>query len=735
MDIQYYAHSANDRGEKETVSCHLERTGRLCGSFLNEFGYGEWGTAIGRWHDFGKYSKLFQQVLSHQAVHIDHAAPGAVLAYTFLSKVSPDTAEMVGGVICSHHTRLGYACRELLERTAMGIGPRTGPSGDTLSLFGPQELRAAISLWCQDFQRPCLTPPAPDFSAFGNPSLARMLFMRFLFSGLVDADYCATAMHYEPDYLEANSRRTLDPAAAFRRLTAVRAEKQKHSGSAEALNRLRDALFETCVEAAQQPPGLFTLTAPTGLGKTLSLFAFAVKHCEKYHKRKIILVLPYLSIIEQNSREYRQMVPDLLELHSSAETDESNRVIGQRWSAPCIITTNVGFLEPLFSTRPAECRHLHEIAGSVIVFDEAQSLPPELLDATLNSIRLLCGQYGCSVVFSTATQPAFEFRPGLVWNPREIVPEPETLYRQISRVKYEWVKGKRSFAQIAQSVSQRNQVCVIVNLKRHARDLYERLCAQTDPQDVFFLTSDLCPAHRSRLLEDVRDRLQTGVPCRLVSTQCIEAGVDLDFPVVYRALAPLDSIVQAAGRCNRNGDSPDGRVIVFEPEGENLYPSAAYEAAANCVKTLLSRHPVDGNDPQQIREYYELLYRYAKGDKKPLRDAIESGNFAQVEKEYKLIEKQGVQVIVPYIGQMELYHEIRRQIDAQGVSGTLLRKAAPITVSSYDKARVEELCQCLTVRDHDGTLVPTGTYLLGIPAYYDDVLGFSLQSEPFDGIL
>lgn len=731
----FYAHGENDRGEKETVACHLERTGKLCSAFLGEFGYAQWGTALGELHDFGKYSELFQQVLTHSATHIDHATPGAVPAYIFWGRTSPGIAEMIGGVIGSHHTGLDYANRKLLENVASATGPRVGPLGGTLSLFGAQELKTAVALWSADFRRPQLSPGAPDFTQCENPDLARMLFMRFLFSGLVDADYSATAMHYEPNYLAENTGRDLQPAQALGNLMALRAEKQKNSSAAKQLNQLRDALFERCLQAAEHPPGLFTLTAPTGLGKTLSLFAFAAKHCEKYRKRKIILVLPFLSIIEQNSAEYRRLVPDLLELHSNRETEECNRIIGQRWSAPCIITTNVGFLEPLFSARPAECRHLHEIADSVIVFDEAQSLAPELLDATLATVKLLCAQYGCSVVFSTATQPAFEFRPGLTWKPCEIVPEPQALYRQIPRVKYQWLEGKKSLADVAQSAAQLKQVCVIVNLKRHARQLYEQMCKHCGPKDIFFLSGDLCPAHRSRLLEQVRRRLREKRPCRLVSTQCIEAGVDLDFPVVYRALAPLDSIVQAAGRCNRNGDSPDGRVIVFEPEGESIYPSTAYEAAANCVKTLLSRHPVDGNDPVHVREYYELLYRYSKGDKKALRDAIESENFAQTEKEYKIIENGGVQVIVPYAQERELFDEIRRQLDTQGVSNKLLRRAAPITVSTYGKKQAQQLCQCLTVRDRDGTQVPTGYYLLGVPSYYNDVLGLSWEDETFNRIV
>lgn len=494
---------------------------------------------------------------------------------------------------------------------------------------------------------------------------------------------------------------------------------------------MRNQLFDDCLAAAAQEPGLFTLTAPTGLGKTLSLFAFAAEHCRIYGKRRIILILPFLAIIEQNVKDYRKVVPDLLEIHSNAQLDERARLLSERWDAPCIVTTSVGFFQPLFSAKPADCRHLHQLANSVLVLDEAQSLPPHLLDATLRTVKLLCTQYGCTVVFSTATQPSFGYRPGLSWQPREIAPDPAALFAATRRVTVDWrLKQPISLVEIAGEVAQENQACAIVNLRAHARALYRQLVEQTGAESTFFLTTDLCPAHRLAVLREIRERMQAGLPCRLVSTQCIEAGVDLDFPVVFRALAPLDAIIQAAGRCNRNGDSPTGRVIVFVPEEEKLYPSSAYENAANCVRILASRHPIDCNDLSHIQEYYQLLYSQSEGDKQALRQAVEEEDFLEVQNAYQIIENTGFQVVVPCPGEEKLYQEVKARYEKEGLTPALMRLAGPITVSSFQRDLVRQYCVPLYYRawEHGGAAVETGYYLLGIPECYDRKQGIVLEN-------
>lgn len=732
---QYFARPANEQGEWEPLPHHLERAGALCSGFLSEFGYEGWGAVLGLFHDFGKYCEFFQQVLRHERTGVDHAGPGAALVYSTYQKRRG--ALLAASVIASHHSRLSLCEAQAMGRLCRGSGSRQNSEGYQFSLFGPSEIQRAVAHWLKHFSTPVLKPDPPDFSSQEDSHLAKMLFLRFLYSALVDADYSSSAEHFEPDYLDKYSGPPLDISGAQARLLQLQEKKRSGSTASKALNRLRDQLFDDCLAAAKQPPGLFTLTAPTGLGKTLSLFSFALEHCKQHGKRRIIVVVPFLSVIEQNVRDYQQIVPALLEIHSNA--NENIRELSQRWDAPCIVTTNVGLLQPLFSDRPGDCRHLHQLANSVIVFDEAQSLPPHLLDATLRTVKLLCTQYGCSVVFSTATQPAFDKRPGLSWRPREIAKDPDAMFLATRRVKYDWrIDCPTPLEQIAQEIADVPQACVIVNLRAHARKLYQMAKERCGEEDVFFLTTDLCPAHRLAELEKVRGRLARGEPCRLIATQCIEAGVDLDFPLLYRALAPLEAIIQAAGRCNRNGDSPGGRVVVFIPDEDRLYPPGPYyQSAALKVKALSCRHPIDGSSLSHVREYYELLYAYADGDDPELRNAIAREDFAAAAAAYRLIRNGGIPVIVPYEGEMALYEEVCKELDNKGVTPLLLQKARPITVSSFDKAAIERYGIPLSCNSYesDDPSQPAGIYLLSIHKFYTAKQGLLWEETSFDGII
>lgn len=730
---QYYARSANGQGEWEPLPHHLERACILCSDFLSEFGYGGWGSVLGLFHDFGKYGERFQQVLRHERTGVDHASPGAALVYSTYRK-RPGVM-LAASVIASHHSSLSLCDAQTMRRICQGSGIRQDSEGYEFSLFGPSEIQRAASYWLKHFPTPVLKPEPPDFSTQEDDHLSKMLFLRFLYSALVDADYSSSAEHFEPDYLTRYSGPCLDIGDAQARLDALQAQKRVGSTASDALNRLRDRLFDDCRAAAKQPPGLFTLTAPTGLGKTLSLLSFALEHCKQHGQRRVIVVVPFLSVIEQNVKDYRQVIPALLEIHSNAE--DTVRELSQRWDTPCIVTTNVGLLQPLFSNLPGACRHLHQLANSVIVFDEAQSLSPHLLDATLRTVKLLCTQYGCSVVFSTATQPDFDKRPGLTWRPREIARDPDALFLSTRRVTYDWrIDYPTPLEQIAREIAEAPQACVIVNLRAHARKLYRLTAERCGEADTFFLTSDLCPAHRLAMLETVRERLADGQPCRLIATQCIEAGVDLDFPLLYRALAPLEAIIQAAGRCNRNGDTPSGRVVVFVPDEDRLYPPGSYyQKAALKVKALASRHPIDCSQLDHVREYYELLYAYGDGDDPALRDAIAREDFGGTAVAYRLIENSGAPVIVPYEGEQALYDKIRAELDAKGLTPQLLRKARPITVSSFDRAALERYAVPLTCTDREtGVPQPAGVYLLAISEFYTPKQGLLWEESNFDGL-
>ncbi len=735
----YYARSANKSGEKETLESHAQRAGRLCSEFLKPVGYSEIGHILGGLHDFGKASEIFAEVLEGKRVHVNHAYPGASLAYFRYGQKK--TARTLATVIAAHHSYLDNGCILKLKELMQGTGSGCDEEGNVFSLSGMAEMKEALEIFqaeMPELMRIKIPKPVPD----EEEPVADMLLVRFLLSGLADADYSSSAEHFDPDYLKTHTGTTFNPEKVMGRLLQIRAEKQKLSASSSALNALRDQLFEDCLHAAELPPGLFTLTAPTGLGKTLALFAFAIKHCMKYRQmRRMILILPYLAIMEQNVRDYRRILPELLESHSAADLDEKASMLLERWDAPCIVTTNVGFFEPLFSARPAKCRHLHQLAGSVIVLDEAQSLPPDLLEATLRTVNLLCNQYHCTVVFSTATQPSFQYLPELRWKPVEIVPDPDRLFRVAQRVTYDWrIHEPVSYRQIAEEMVTCRQGCVIVNLRAHAKKLFhilEEIVSEEEQEGIFYLTSDLCGAHRSKVLDQIKERIARGKSCYLVASQCIEAGVDLDFPVVFRALAPLESIIQAAGRCNRNGDSPEGRVIVFLPDEERLYPLGEYyQKASVCVKTLVSRHPVDCFNLKHIEEYYEILYSNAYKDKEKLKNALEDRDFRKVEEAYKLIEAKGVQVIVPWKDNMELFGSVQEEYEKTGLTRKLIRRAGPLTVSSFSEDKVRECCIPLLIRSYGrNNEAPAGWYLLGNQECYHEKLGLDFDVlETFDGI-
>lgn len=514
----YYSRSANDSGEKELLRNHLRRVSQLCGEFLRPIGYEKAGNALGGLHDFGKASERFAEVLEGKRVHVNHAYPGAAVVYFLYGKNK--TARMLATVIAAHHSCLDNGCILRLKELMQGVGTGCDGEGNTFSLFGESEIGEALEVFREETpQLVQIKIPFP-FPSEDDP-VADMLLERFLLSALADADYSASAEHFEPNYMREHMGRMLNPEEVLERLLQMKAEKQKNSTASAALNILRNQLFEDCLCTAELPSGLFTLTAPTGLGKTLSLLAFAVKHCITHKRmRRIILILPYLAIMEQNIKDYRRVLPELLESHSAAVWDERTRILSERWDAPCIVTTNVGFFEPLFSAKPTNCRRLHQIANSVIILDEAQSLPPALLEATLRTVKLLCTQYGCTVVFSTATQPSFQYLPGLQWMPTEIVPEPKRLFQVTRRVTYDWrIEQPVSYRQIAEELTSCKQGCVIVNLRAHAEKLFHIL-KETTSEEIFYLTSDLCAAHRSQVLENVKERLKEKKSCYLVASQC-----------------------------------------------------------------------------------------------------------------------------------------------------------------------------------------------------------------------
>ena len=737
MVNNYYAKSVLFNGRHPTVKEHLEGVLKLAREYGAEVSMAEAAELAGMLHDFGKYSNRFQDLLKRKATGVNHAICGAALLYR-LSNGRPGFHKIIE-VISAHHSALtGYASlKNYLDAVLRQLDPIEF-DGKESALSGIEEYQAATELFRRDFpdfrltKEQMLKLPTPGkYPEIDN--LNSMLRSRMLLSCLVDADYSTSAMEEDESFLARSEQSAPDFSAALLALAGYRAELSAKSEPDTELNQLRSAVFEACSAAAAQEPGLYNLTAPTGTGKTLALLQFALRHCVQWKKTRIILVLPFLSLTEQSARVYRTVLPELLEDTSQSRLDDDARLYSDRWRVPAIITTSVKFFESLFADRPGDCRRLHNIANSVIVFDESQTLPPELTRFTIHAARELTRSYGCTMLFSTATQPDFSAIHTLEeWAPREILPNHADFYAALKRTTVTWRIGdgdRIGWEELAQELSAYQSVCAIVNVRKHARALYRAVLALCGAAEVFFLTTDLCPAHRSQVIAAIRARLDAHLPCRVISTQCIEAGVDLDFDAVYRALAPLDSIIQAAGRCNRNGRLPGpGQVVVFWPEDE-AYPGDWYRNAAKTVQRLCKAHPIDIHDPAEIQRYYREVFSGLK-DKPALKDAIERQDYRAVAREYRMIERRAsAQVIVPYHGEQALYDEIISKL-ARGITPDIMRQAAPLTVSCYAGEKLAEVAEQIPFRKHDFGMSPFYRIRVQSTGCYDPDMGFQIPDQP-----
>ncbi len=703
----YWAHSQNTVGHRHRLVDHLTGVATLAEQFAETSGCAAEARLTGLLHDLGKYGDRFQKRLEGEDQGLDHWSLGAHLALHAYKSVAAALA------IQGHHIGL----QNLTTQDLRAIHPdklrEHHPLQLALSEADPKRLLAR-------FEADGLVLSAPAKRLIPGElrsGFDTLLDIRLLFSALVDADFIDTEAHFQGG-LDGKRYRPAGPvlaaqAALDRVLTHI--ERLAHNTPADSqVAAVRQTVLTESLQSAALSPGLFTLTAPTGSGKTLAMLAFALKHALTHGLRRIILVVPYLSIIEQTAAIYRALLGDeaVLEHHSLAglgveqqtgddegqhglALERRRRLLSENWDAPLIITTSVQMLESLFSNRPSACRKLHRLPGSVILFDEVQTLPTGLVLPTLATLSHLAHRHGSSVVFATATQPAFEHLHERVqaqvasgWQPRPLVPQPERLFTPLRRVKRLWGDADQPlpWTELAQKIAKAPQVLCIVNLKRQAKTLWETL----DDPDSFHLSTALCPAHRQRLLAEVRQRLRDNEPVRLIATQCVEAGVDVDFPVVFRAYGPLEAIIQAEGRCNREGrrEQP-GEMHVFLPE-DAAYPPGGYEQATQLTQILLRRLGPDGmalDDPHFITAYYRELYDLAKPENsrktKALLDAVQSGSFPEVAKHYRIIENDSINVIVPYAEALDTFAEIQQLAEKSGLTGELMHKARPLTTGLF----------------------------------------------------
>ncbi|MEZ4533246.1 MAG: CRISPR-associated helicase Cas3' [Thermomicrobiales bacterium] len=649
-----YAHTPNEDGEWHALACHLQDVAELAEKHAAAFGSGNAAWWAGILHDSGKAGVDFQRYLAlcaeqpdrrHQT--IDHKGAG----FLRVIELMPELAFLVQG----HHGGLIDAGEMELKGTALA---RRAPAlQETLERFD------ALGVIPQDRAR----PEIPEFAQTNRHALE--FWLRMLFSALVDADHFDTERHWHPEVAaqrgsevtiqELWERFAADQAAFIAQLSPQQ--------QAMPVNQVRGEVYAACMAAAEQESGFFRLTVPTGGGKTRSGLGFALRHATRNGLRRVILAVPYLTITDQTARIVRSIFPDdrvVLEHHSAADAandDEAGsqdehaqwrRLAAQDWNAPLIITTMVQLFESLLGRKTSVCRKLHRIAGSVIVLDEAQTIPLELREPIYDVLRELVANYGVTVVLCTATQPAVDWLP-VELAPVEIVSEPARHFRALQRVDYVWPQQDEApwnWERAAEEMRTNEQALAIVNTVADAAALFDAL---GEGVGHFHLSSRMCGAHRRDVVDLVRGRLRAGLPCRLVSTQVVEAGVDLDFPLLLRAFGPLDRIVQAAGRCNREGRLPrGGRVVIFRPE-EGGTPPGPYRISTEATGNFLEWEgdALDLNDPALFDRYFRSLYRDIPGDSKGIQQERQSRNFRTVEERFRMIDNEDqVPVLARYRG-------------------------------------------------------------------------------------
>ncbi len=718
----YYAHSNSKSGRQDLNREHCLDVANRAAQYAEPFGAADDARLAGLLHDLGKYGELFQQRLKGQQKGIDHWSIGAWAALSNHALNGFAAASAILG----HHIGLQTATAKALKQLNPKLLSEQHPSNLRLS---ETNLDLLLNRMRNDgLECPQLTKSFYDHSISGEEPAVSMLDLRMLFSSLVDADYIETEAHFDsPDGKQKKYRDSgpeLNAESGLNILESYLDCLSVQSRAADKIKQIRSDLRETCLKQADRPPGIFTLTAPTGAGKTLSMLAFALKHAKVHNLRRIVVVIPYLTIIDQTAGQYRDIFKDhfskeilsqyILEHHSLSGTRDRKqkrtvqdqqenhaRLLAENWDAPIVVTTSVQFLESLFANRPSSCRKLHRLAKSVVLFDEVQTLPGRLIIPTLATLSRLAQRYGSTVVFSTATQPAFDHLDSQTkkfcangWNPQEIVSPELRLFPRSKRTEVLWPAPDQttSWEELAEHVHNSSQVLLIVNLKAHATLLFDQL-ENHDPDSVFHLSTNMCPAHREIVLEEVRCRLKEGEPCRLVSTQCVEAGVDVDFPIVYRAFGPLEAIAQAAGRCNRGGTSDIGYVHVFFPT-EERYPDRAYSRAAHLTMSFLKdRGPanLDISDPTLFIEYYKDLYALSKPeDQNPeLTDSIKSLDFVTTAQKYRIIPNDSINILVPY--ESETYRQLADEVRNLGLKREWIAKARPHTVSIFRPQRDDDV--------------------------------------------
>lgn len=719
--MEYIGHTDGER--VQLLQNHLDGTAELAGRFAAALGLELLGKTLGKNHDLGKYSSLFQEYIRGQKKRGgDHSTAGA--RYFWDNRKEAGPAALMGAFcISGHHCGLlngGVKTNNTGDPTLWGRMKKEIPEYKDISAHGIMD---------RDLLR-------ADLNRFGRGSMDRMMLIRMLFSCLVDADFLDTE-----NFMSQGSKKRGGFASIEELHDRFSGELSKR-GYLNPKNRIyekRSQILSTCITKGKGGSGLYTLTVPTGGGKTISSMAFAMEQTVTQHKRRIIYVIPYLSIIEQTAKIFKDFLgnENVLESHSNVSYDEVDESVADRkklaaenWDAPVIITTNEQFWESLYANRTSKCRKLHNIVDSVIIFDEAQMLPLDFLKPCLNALEELVKYYGCTAVLCSATQP--ELKKYLTQTPVEIMENIPDLYRFFNRVTYAY-DGKVTYDYVADKMGSSTQALCIASTKKEAGEIFSRL-----GEDSFYLSTNLCPAHRMKVIEEIKRRLQEKEPCHVVSTSIISVGVDVDFPVVYLEYSGLDSLIQGAGRCNREGKIAANQSIAHIFRTEKEMGSPFMQKEKQVTNMIMGDCPVNEiAGPASIARYYRSWYQSNEGnmDKKAILPKSDILAFADIGKVFKLISSSTKSVFIPWDDRAK---EIMNRLQ-QGIrTRDLMREAGKYMVNvrcSFDNhvpAPFSILLEQGAISYFPGD--SEMAYLIN-PEFYDDKEGLRIEEKEGVGIM
>lgn len=663
--MEFFAHI--DRERIQSIKEHSYGTADKAGNFASSFRKADWGYFCGMIHDIGKYSLPFQEKIKNNSnKKVDHSTAGAKVCFEKGGMYS-----FMGYCIAGHHSGL----------------PDYGNSSDTgnaPTLEGRKKKQIEdYSAYKNEIQIPEIKTIPFDPRKTPDPDFSLSVFIRMIYSCLVDADFLDTENFMKNGGTQREAGE--NPEALLKKL------KDHVAGwllnkDIDTVNGRRTEILRNCFEYGQMERGIFQLTVPTGGGKTIASLAFALQHAVKNHMDRVIYVIPYTSIIEQNAEVFREILGDqnVLENHYNVDYESSEelkpmQLAAENWDKPVVVTTNVQFFESLFANKSSKCRKLHNIANSVIIFDEAQMLPTDYLKPCIAVMEELVTNFRSSIVLCTATQPALSpfFRRKM--RIKELCPRVEEQFRFFERVTFKNI-GTVSEEELIEKLEQEYQALCIVNTKKRAQKIYQTMKGE----GVFHLSTTMYPKHRRRVLEKVRRLLENGDKCILISTSLVEAGVDVDFHSVYRQLAGVDSMIQAAGRCNREGkrDVKESFAYIFQFEEKENVPGQQLQID---VSKMMVSEDADISSLRGIERYFEALYHFRGEslDKKKILEEFKNKryNFATAAQNFKLIEENTSTVFISIEEEAE---ELLQQMKYQGYTKAGMRKAGQYCVQLYE---------------------------------------------------